>query len=233
MDFHLAQESLTILEWIMRATVGFIFLLIAAKIMGQRSISQLRFLDFVIALLLGNIIAHPLSDEGLGLRGSMITMTVIVTLYVLGVWGSLKSTAFRGLFNPPPIPLIEGGEINYKNLKKARISIEVLLSELRKEQTEDIQKVALALWEAGGFISIFLYPKFLPLTPSNPTAKIEPFNFPRSIIIEGKIDYKELQQIGENQQWLIDQLAAQNVIPNDVLLATIDINDKLKLYLFK
>ncbi|MFF6015923.1 hypothetical protein [Lysinibacillus fusiformis] len=32
--------------------------------MGQRSISQLRLLDFAMAITLGNIIAHPLSDEG-------------------------------------------------------------------------------------------------------------------------------------------------------------------------
>lgn len=35
-------------------------------LMGQRSISQLGLLDFAMAIPVGNIIAHPLSDEGLG-----------------------------------------------------------------------------------------------------------------------------------------------------------------------
>lgn len=42
-------------------------LFIAAKIMGHRSISQLGILDFAMAITVGNIIAHPLSDEGLGM----------------------------------------------------------------------------------------------------------------------------------------------------------------------
>ena len=64
----------------------FFFLLFATKIMGQRSISQLRMLDFAMAITLGNIIAHPLSDEGLGMKGSMITMAVLVALYLIGVF---------------------------------------------------------------------------------------------------------------------------------------------------
>uniref|UniRef100_UPI0035B50BFD DUF421 domain-containing protein n=1 Tax=Peribacillus tepidiphilus TaxID=2652445 RepID=UPI0035B50BFD len=90
MGFFNSQESLTVIQWILRAVVSFFFLLIAAKIMGQRSISQLRLLDFIMALMLGNIIAHPLSDEQLGLKGSMITMSVLVILYTLCVFLSLK-----------------------------------------------------------------------------------------------------------------------------------------------
>ncbi|WP_369819881.1 hypothetical protein [Terribacillus sp. 7520-G] len=57
MDFFHSQETLTSVEWTLRAVVSFIFLLIVAKVLGQRSISQLRLLDFVIALVVGNIIA--------------------------------------------------------------------------------------------------------------------------------------------------------------------------------
>jgi uncharacterized membrane protein YcaP (DUF421 family) len=78
MDFFQGQETLTTIEWVLRAVIAFIFLLIVAKILGQRAISQLRLLDFVIALVLGNIIAHPLSDENLGLKGSVITTMAMV-----------------------------------------------------------------------------------------------------------------------------------------------------------
>lgn len=60
--------------------------------MGQRSIAQLRLLDFTMAKTLGNIIAHPLSDEGLGLKGSMITMSVLIILYLLGVLLTIRVT---------------------------------------------------------------------------------------------------------------------------------------------
>lgn len=233
MDFFSGQESLTAIQWALRAVVGFIFLIVIAKIMGQRSISQLRFLDFVVALLIGNIIAHPLSDAGLELKGSMITMSVVVALYISGVFLSLKWSPIRKIFNPPPIPLIEYGKIKYKNLKKARISVDVLLSELRKEKTEDIQKVALALWEHGGSISIFLYPQYQPLTHSNLTPPLKPFHYPHTLVKERKIDYETLQKAGKDEEWLVQELTTtHNVKLNDVLLATIDENKNLKVFLY-
>lgn len=232
MEFFSGQESLTTVQWGLRAIIGFFFLVIIAKLMGQRSISQFRFLDFVISLIIGNIIAHPLSDEQLGLKGSMITMSVLVILYLTGVFLSLRWDLLRKIFEPPPIPLIEYGKINYKNLNKARISIDNLLSELRKEKTEDIQKVALALWEPGGTISIFLYPQHKPITYANFNS-VEPFDFPKIIIKEQKIVYNELRQLGKDEQWLLNKIkTSYNVNLSDILLATIENDEDLKIFLY-
>ncbi|WP_261134863.1 DUF421 domain-containing protein [Bacillus sp. Marseille-Q3570] len=234
MDFFSSQESLTAVQWIYRAVVGFVFFIVLAKIMGQRSISQVGLLDFVIVLVIGNIIAHPLSDEGLGLKGSMITMGVIVVLYVSGILLSLRSVKVRKLFTPAPIPLIENGKILYKNMNKARISIDDLLSQLRKEKTEDIQKVALALWEPGGDVSIFLKTENQPITTSSFGTPIRPFQMPRTIIRERQIEYKELNQIGKDEEWLMNKLSItyKNIKLKDILLATVDENENMNIFLY-
>ncbi|MDQ7863055.1 DUF421 domain-containing protein [Peribacillus frigoritolerans] len=88
--FFNSQETLTAIQWILRAIISYFFLLLSVKLMGQRSISQLRLLDFIMALIIGNILAHPLSDEQLGLKGSMITTSVLVILYIISVFAGLK-----------------------------------------------------------------------------------------------------------------------------------------------
>src|SRR4051794_12642181 len=128
MDFFHGQETLTTVQWILRAVVSFFFLLLATKLMGRRSISQLRLLDFTIALIIGNILAHPLSDEQLGLKGSIITTAVLIILYTISVLISLKWESFRSWLEPAPFPLIKNGEIIYKGLAKAKITIDHLLS---------------------------------------------------------------------------------------------------------
>ncbi|MBP3961568.1 DUF421 domain-containing protein [Paenibacillus sp. DLE-14] len=125
--------------------------------MGQRSISQLRFLDFIIALTLGNIIAHPLSDEHLGLKGSMITTISLVLLYLAAIWLSLKVPLLKQFFDPSAITLIQNGKLDYRNLSKAKLAIEFLYAELRKSNVEDITKVAFASWEPGGTLSVFVH----------------------------------------------------------------------------
>ncbi len=233
-DFLQGQETLNSIEWILRAVIAFFFLLIVVKLMGQRAISQLRLLDFVIALVLGNIIAHPLSDENLGMKGSMITTVVLVVLYTGGLLINLKSTRIEKFLDPAPFPLIKDGEIIYKGLKKARISIDHLLAELRKEKIEDVKKVAIALWESDGKLSIFLDPQYMAITPSTYQMKTEPFDLPQTVIKEGKIDLTILKKINKDEDWLNKTLITshQTEVKN-VLLATLDNKNNLQVFLKK
>lgn len=234
MSFFQGQETLTVIQWILRAVVAFFFLLIVARVLGQRTISQLRLLDFVIALVIGNIIAHPLSDEKLGLKGSMISTVVLVILYLACLFGILKFPLLRKLLNNSPIIVVQNGAIINNGLKKARISIDVLLEELREAKAEDITKVALAIWEADGKLSVFLDPKYEPITPDFYKMETEPFDFPRTIIKEGKIISKELEQSKKDQEWIAESL--KNTYKTDiknVLLATIDNKGELKVFLYK
>lgn len=233
MDFFYSQESLTAIQWILRAIVSFFFLLFIAKIMGQRSISQLRILDFVMALSIGNIIAHPLSDEKLGMKGSMITITVMVILYLFSLFSSLKWSKLRNFFDPPSIPLIENGNIIYKNLTKAKISIDFLLTELRKEKIVDLHKVSLALWEPDGSISIFLDSQYQPVTPSDLKLVTQTFHFPSTVVKEGKIISKELDRMGKDASWLKNKIKnTYSLDIHDILLATLDNHDNIKIFLY-
>ena len=230
MDFFHSQESLTTIQWVLRAIISYVFLLFATKLMGRRSISQLRLIDFTIALILGNILAHPLSDEKLGMKGSVITTTVLVVLYTISVFISLKWNFFKEWIEPSPFPLIRDGEIQYKKLKKARITMEHLLSELRKEKIEEVKKVALALWEPDGTISFFLFPQHQSLTAEDMQIIKKPFTFPTTLILEGKVDFNVLHSHSKDAVWLDKKLEILNVEIPALLLATIDNNDNLTVY---
>lgn len=231
MSFFYSQESLTIFEWILRGILAYVILLIAVKILGQRSISQLRLLDFIIAITLGNILAHPLSDEGLGMTGSITTTSVLAVMYILSLLLTLKSKVFEKFLCPAPIPIVKNGEIIYKNLVKARITLDFLLSELRLEKIEDIKKVAVALWEPGGRISVFLNTAYQPLTPNDMQILTSPFSLPAVVIKSGDIDVNALRDINKTKDWLIDLLKkTYNAEAKDILMATIDSNYNLQVF---
>ncbi len=225
MDFFFSQENLTIVQWIIRAVVAFLVLLIAAKFLGQRAISQLRLLDFIMAIILGNILAHPLSDQHLGMTGSITTTLVLVVMYLLSLELTLKFRKLDKLLSPPPLPIIRNGEIIYKNMAKAKITLDFLLSEIRAEKVDDIKKIAIALWEPGGKISIFLDSAYQTLTPNDMQIPKSPFFLPVVVIREGQIDLIALHEINKTKGWLIDVLSkTYNKDPKDILLATVDAN---------
>lgn len=234
MDFLYSQETLTTIDWILRAIIAFLLLLTVAKLLGQRSLSQLRLPDFAITLVIGNIIAHPLSDEKLGLEGSIITTSILVILYICGVFIIIKFPSIGRFINNAPITIVQNGEILYNRLKKARISIDVLLEELRKEKVDDLKKVALAIWEPNGKFSVFLYPEYEPITPSSLHTKMEPFDLPRTIIKEGKLNSNEIKKLHKDEDWGVSKLKnSYDTDVKNVLLATLDNKDNLKIFLYK
>ncbi|MFO1445177.1 DUF421 domain-containing protein [Bacillus sp. Bva_UNVM-123] len=234
MDFFFGQETLTTMQWILRAIIAYFFMLLITRVMGQRSISQLSFLDFTMALIIGNIISHPLSDERRGLKGPIITMIVLAILYLLSIFLTLKWAKLRRFVFPEAFPLIKNGQILSENLRKARISIDDLLSAARKDKIEDIRKVALALWEQDGHISFFLLPSHQTVTRSDVNLVPQPFDLPKIIVREGVIDNEELKQVGKEENWLIHTLKKTHQVEvSDVLLATVDKNGELTIFLYK
>lgn len=210
------------------------FLSYSRKALGHRSISQLRMLDFVIALVIGNVIAHPLSEERLGLKGSMLTTSVLVVLYIAGIKLMLKWRWLQKAINEDPITVIQNGKILYDGLKRARISIDILLGELRGKQVDSIKKVALATWEPDGSISVFLETKFAPVTPSSLQLETAPFELPITIIRDGRIDIKELERLHKQEEWVKSELKAQyQAEVTDILLATLDHQDNLVVFFYR
>ena len=81
---------------------------------------------------------------------------------------------------------------------------------------------------------LFLQPKYEPITPSHLKIETESFDFPRTIIKEGKFNSKELMHTPRDEGWVV--LSLKNLYQTEVknvLLATLDNKDNLKIFLYK
>ncbi|TCJ85882.1 UNVERIFIED_ORG: uncharacterized membrane protein YcaP (DUF421 family) [Bacillus cereus] len=219
-------------EWVIRAIIAYIFLILVAKAMGQRSIAQLRFLDVVLVLLLGGNISNALSDEKVGLLGSMITTFILVVLHIISSVLMLKWDRWRRFLEPAPIILIHNGSIDFSNLKKARITVEYLFSELRMRNVNDIQTVKLALWEASGVVSIFQYPQYE--AASRLDLKVAGRRSPVSFVLvkDGSIQQDVLALVGKTEEWAREFLEKSAEVES-IMLATVDEAHKINILLKK
>ena len=104
---------------------------------------------------------------------------------------------------------------------------------LGKKKLTSIDKVSLALWEADGTLSIFLNSQYQTVTPSDLQLTTKTFLFPHTVIKEGKIIFKELAQMGKDANWLKHQIKnTYNLDIHDILLATLDDNDHIKICVY-
>ena len=124
--------------------------------------------------------------------------------------------------------VVENGKILEKNLKKIRISIDELISELRTKGVFNMADVEFAMFEPGGKISVQKKSQKQPITPSDLNIPTQYEGLPTNLIMDGSILYDALQSLNLTKAWLYHQLGKQNIRnANEVSLAQLDTKGNL------
>lgn len=220
--------DLTLASWVLRALTAYVLLLFLLRIMGQRTLSNMKMSDFVISIAFGNIIAHQLSDSSLGLRGPVITSVTFAVLYILFNFFTLKYTKLRKMVDLDVIPLIYEGEIIKSGLKKGKIDLDLLMTELRLHNVLSVRDVHAAYLESNGKISIIKNVDSQSVTLKDLDIRKAPIHAPIAIIEDGIVLHRNLEMIGKDEKWLMENLHAYSISNfKDVFLAVYETNDIL------
>jgi uncharacterized membrane protein YcaP (DUF421 family) len=124
------------------------------------------------------------------------------------------------------------GSQTEKNLLKAKMDIDELLSVCRISGYYDLEEVHTVYLETNGKISVLPMANKRPATPSdlnlNPTQTFPMAN----VIIDGKIMRDNLKSTGKNETWVEKELKTNGVTDiKEVILANYDsTKDKLNIY---
>lgn len=136
---------------------------------------------------------------------------------------SAKSMKVRRLLDGTPTILIQNGKIIEKNLKRAKLTINDLLEELRVKDAFNIADVEFALLETNGKVSVLKKSSNQTAvnSDSKTTANIQ--GLYANVIIDGKIMKNNLKLLEKNESWLLNELKKNNIFSvENVLLACCD-----------
>ncbi len=208
-----------------------ITLLVLTKLMGYRQVSNLSMFDYINSITIGSIAAEmAMNTNGEYLKPlvAMITYAVVViTLSKL----TQKSIIARRLINGKPIVLFLHGEIYNKNLKKAKMEADELLTECRINGYFDLSQIEAILLEPNGKISILPVTKNKPVTPMELGIHSTQEEMFANVIVDGRILKYNLSHIGYNEEWLNRQLSTHNIKDvNDVFLAICNNQGTIHIY---
>ncbi|WP_096199618.1 DUF421 domain-containing protein [Bacillus sp. FJAT-45350] len=221
-EFWTGAEDFPLYGFFIRAVIVYLYIFITVKVIGQRSMGTIDPLDFIFGVIIGDILGEPLHTGDLPLTGALISATVISTLH----WGlcilALYTPRFRRVIEDEPIVLIEKGEILEKELKKAKITTESLMMDMRLKDASDLNEVDYAVLEMNGQISVIKKSKNQSLTPSDMKIPTPPKGYPTVLIQDGHIIEANLNKVG-TLEWLQEQvmkLGCRNA--TEVFLLTMD-----------
>ncbi|QHS23648.1 DUF421 domain-containing protein [Virgibacillus sp. MSP4-1] len=206
-----------------RTFIAFTVLLILARIMGKKQISQFTFFDYVVGITIGSISATVAINEGVKMTNGILALIYLTIFLFIISYIALKSFAFRDIVEGSPTVLVENGKILEDNLKKVRFTFDDLLIKLREKNAFKVSDVELAVLETDGKVSVMLKSGMQPLTPQTMGMMVEEEHRPQIVIIDGKLIEKKLTEYGYTKEWLLGEInkqGAQNF--SDVFLAQID-----------
>ena len=219
-----------ILYVLLRGIISLVTLFLITKLLGKKQVSQLSLFDYVIGISIGNFAAEMTTSTDTqvlnGLFGVLIFGFVAVLVSIL----TMKSIILRRLFMGSPTILMENGRFVYKNLKRVKMDINDFLETTRIAGYFDVSKIKYALMEANGKISFMLKEENNPVTVKDMNLKASKEGLVANVIIDGKIMKKNLSNISKDDKWLLKQLNVLGKNVKDILLATVDVNEKLSIY---
>lgn len=219
-----------LLNVVIRALISLITLFLITKLIGKKQVSQLSLFDYVIGISIGNFAAEMTinleSDEIYGIVAVLIFGFIAYLVSIL----TMKSIKLRRFFMGTPTILIEHGKLIQDNFYKVRYDINDMLEQCRVNGYFDISEIEYAIVEANGELSILPKDENRPVTIKDMKLKPNKQGLCANVIIDGKIMHKNLEIIDKDEKWLFKELKIKGKELQNILLATVDINEKINFY---
>ena len=206
----------------LRTVIIYIILTAIMRIMGKRQLGELDVSELVITIILSEIATNPITNPERSLLEAIIPIITLASLEILTSALILKAPIFKAILSSKPAVLVSRGTIDFKMMKKVRISLEELVSQVRQNGIYDLNEVDYAILEENGKMSVI--PKNANRQPDKTDMKVYcPDNGIMHLVIsDGSVNAHGLKIIKKDRTWLDRRLSQLGIKINDVFCMTID-----------
>lgn len=204
--------ELNLFEMLLRSSGAFFAILLLARIIGKKQLSQLTFFHYVTGITFGSIAAEISVVVETPFLDGIVSLIWWAVLTILVSFISLKSKKARVLFDDKPMIVMQNGIILNDNLKKARLHPDELAMLLREQSIFSFDEVLHAVFETNGELSVLKKPLARTATKEDVhVAAPAPQYLPTELVSDGKIIIENLTQLQLTEEWLLKKLAKKNI----------------------
>ena len=206
----------------LRTLLLYLVLLGTIRFLGKRQIGQMEASEFVVAMLVADLVAIPMQDVAIPLYAGLVPIATVLGAELVLAGICLRSIRFRRLLCGKPVILIENGRILQINLRRTRVTIDELMGHLREKDVLDVRTVQYAILETNGNLSVFPYPA--EVAPSAKDLQIHPKEryLPVTVISDGHLMEENLALTGRDGDWLKKTLGDYRATVAGTWLLTVD-----------
>ncbi len=205
-----------------RTVIIYIILTVIMRIMGKRQLGELDVGELVITIILSEIATNPITNPERSILEAIIPMITLASLEILTSALILKAPLFKSILSSKPAVIVSRGVIDFKMMKKVRISLEELVGQVRQNGIYDLNEVDYAILEENGKMSVI--PKNANRQPDKSDLKVYcPDNGIMHLIIsDGFVNAHGLKIIKKDRIWLDCKLKQLRLSIKDIFCMTVD-----------
>ncbi|MDQ0297666.1 uncharacterized membrane protein YcaP (DUF421 family) [Salibacterium salarium] len=144
MDLHFIWKAIVVV-------VGGVLIL---RLAGRKSISQLTVAQTVMMIAVGSLIIQPVGDRNIWIT-MVITFLMVITLLFIE-YIVLKSDALETFIYGKSLIVVENGQVNESNLKKLRLTVDMLEVRMRQQNIQHFTDLEWATIESNGQLGYML-----------------------------------------------------------------------------
>ncbi|SFP92347.1 DUF421 domain-containing protein [Sphingomonas rubra] len=151
------SPSVELTEVVLRASIMYLFLFFALRFLLKREGGQVNIADLLVVVAIVDGAQPAFNGEADSITESaLFVVTVIFWSWLLN-WLSWRFAALKWLTAAKPVVLIENGRFCRANMRRALMTTEELMQQLREEGVEDVGQVRHAMMEGDGEVSVVKY----------------------------------------------------------------------------
>ena len=179
--------------------------------------------ELVVSLVIADLASVPMQDYGIPMLTGLIPIFVLLALTMILSVLTMKNIRLRTLLCGCPSIIIQGGKIDYLEMRRNRLTVDELLEDLRTKGFTDPSQVNYAVLETNGQLSVLPFAAQKPPTACQLGMNIPEQELPLVLISDGRLLDENLTQLGYDDAWLQKQLSEKHCTSaSNVLLLLAD-----------
>jgi uncharacterized membrane protein YcaP (DUF421 family) len=141
-------------EFIARAVVVYIFLLVILRVTGKRQVGQLAPFDLVLLLVLSNALQNSMNGGDNTVTGGVISAVTLVFLNWLLGYATYRSKKIGRFVEGRPQVIVHNGQVYRDVMESERLTQDELEAAIRLAGCASLHDVHFAILENNGQISV-------------------------------------------------------------------------------
>ena len=188
-----------------KLALGLLSLIIVINYTGKGNLAPTSASDQVQNYVLGGIIGGVIYNPSITILQYCIILLIWFALVLSLRWVKTNNSKVKKMIDGEPLQLIKRGKIDVENVRLAGLTAQEVAFKLRAQGIYSIHDVKSAILEQNGQLILTKAGEENPKYP---------------LITDGVIQHNILEVIDKTEEWVMKQLAAQDIQdPSEVFLA--------------